>query len=367
MKEHGLTSVVSAEHLSDRGAENTSSQAQGRWTVIIGDTNEDRTLIYPHQLLNPMADITFPDHFTKTANDIRTMRTRGAGKIARTAAKAIADLANSYQGQDLKEFRSYLDRGAEHLLNTRPSAISLKNALRLTLGKASGKTVQDLKKDLTNRSKHFIDHSLKAVDLIGQHGSEIIHDQDPLLTHCHSSASTSVLIHAHERGKRIKVFSTETRPWDQGHVTVRELAQKGLHVTLIVDSAVRFIIKDENIKAVFVGADTIHSDGSVVNKIGTSQIALVAHESDIPFYVCAETYKFSPDSLRGERVEIEERDPSEIADPKDFPGVSFRNPVFDITPAEYVRAIITERGIISPADVQEIVREEFKEVEDWTL
>ena len=314
-----------------------------------------------------MADITFPDHFTKTANDIRTMRTRGAGKIARTAAKAISDLANSYKSDDLKKFKSYLDHGAKHLLNTRPSAISLKNALRLTLGKASGQTVQDLKKDLTKISEDFIAHSLKAVDLVGQHGSKIIHDQDPLLTHCHSSASTSVLIHAHKQGKKIKVFATETRPWNQGHITVRELAQKGLYVTLIVDSAVRFIIKDENIKAVFVGADTIHSDGSVINKIGTSQIALVAHEAGIPFYVCAETYKFSPDSLRGELVEIEERNVSEIADPKDFPGVSFRNPVFDITPAEYVRAIITERGIISPADIQELVEKEFKEVEEWSL
>lgn len=313
-----------------------------------------------------MAEITFPDRFTRTADDIRTMRTRGAGRIARTAARAIKDLASSYKGDDLNEFRSYLDKGAKHLLGTRPTAISLKNSLRLTLGKAKGDSVKDLKESISEEADDFIEHSRKAVDLIGKYGSNLIHHKDALLTHCNSAASTSVLVQAHEQGKKIRVFATETRPWNQGHITVTQLAKEGIDVTLIVDSAVRFIIKDEDIKAVLVGADTIHSDGSAVNKIGTSQIALIANESNIPFYVCAETYKFSPDSLKGALVEIEERDASEIADTDDFPNVSFRNPVFDITPARYITAIITETGIISPHAAYDIIEEIFEDVEEWS-
>lgn len=313
-----------------------------------------------------MADPKFPSQFTKAANDIRTMHVRGAGKIARTAAEAMKDLTASYKGDDLKHFRTYLNEGAEHLLDTRPTAISLKNALRLTLGKAKGRTVKDLRESISEEAEDFVEHSLGAVDLIGRYGSNLIHHNDSLLTHCHSSVSTSALIQAHKQGKDIRVFATETRPWDQGHITVTQLAKEGVKVTLIVDSAVRFIIKDENIKAVFVGADTIHSDGSLINKIGTSQIALIANEANVPFYVCAETYKFSPDSLRGELVKIEERDVSEIADPDDFPNVSFRNPVFDLIPARYITAIITEKGIISPHAAYEIIEEEFEDVEEWS-
>jgi ribose 1,5-bisphosphate isomerase len=131
-------------------------------------------------------------------------------------------------------------------------------------------------------------------------------------------------------------------------------------VTMIVDSAVRHFMRD--IDVVMVGADTITANGAVINKIGTSQIALSAHESRVPFIVCAETFKFSKETLLGSLVEIEDRGPIEVADPltpSDFEGARILNPVFDATPAEYIDAIVTELGIVSPYLATEVIREMF--------
>lgn len=314
-----------------------------------------------------MKKIVFPDEFNETLKEIYTMRIRGAGKIARATVEAIKQLAESYNEDDLEELKTLLREGTKALLNTRQTAISLKNAIRLTLRGAGGKTVNEFKESVKSEADKFIKNSLKAVETIGIYGSKRVEKYDTLLTHCNSSASIAVILQAHKEEKKIRVFATETRPWNQGYLTATELADNGVDVTLIVDSAVRYITEDEDIKAVFVGADTVCSNGAVINKIGTSQIALVAHEARIPFYVCAETYKFSPDSLRGELVKIEERDVREIADPKKFPNVNFRNPVFDATPAEYIDAIITEKGVISPHAAYDLIEKEFREMSEWSL
>jgi ribose 1,5-bisphosphate isomerase len=237
----------------------------------------------------------------------------------------------------------------------------------LTLQEANGNNVNDFKKSVSNEAQKFIQNSLKAITTIGVYGAKRVKTSDALLTHCNSSAALSVIIEAHKQGKKIRTFATESRPWNQGFLTVKDLSEKSVDVTLILDSAVRHIIKDEDINAVFVGADTVCSNGTVINKIGTSQIALIADEARIPFYVCAETYKFSPESLKGEMVKIEERDAREIADPAKFPNVKFRNPVFDATPKEYIGAIITEKGIIAPSAAYDLIKKEFKEENEWNL
>lgn len=312
-------------------------------------------------------EINLPEWFHKAADEIYTMRVRGAGKIARFAAETINNLAGSYKGNNLDELKTLLKEGAQTLVKTRPTAISLRNALRLTLQEANGNNVNDFKKSVNSEAQKFIQNSLKAITTIGMYGAKRVKTSDVLLTHCNSSAALAVIIEAHKEGKKIRAFATESRPWNQGFLTVRELAENGVDVTLIVDSAVRHMIKDEDINAVFVGADTVCSNGTVINKIGTSQIALVADEARIPFYVCAETYKFSPESLKGELVTIEERDPREIADPAQFPKVKFRNPVFDATPSEYIDAIITERGVIAPSAAYDLIKKEFNEGNEWNL
>ncbi len=285
---------------------------------------------------------------------IREMRIRGAGRIARAASEAFIHFAESFQGSE-EEFVRGMEEVRDYLLSTRPTAVSLKNAVYYIFNRIKGSTVEEMRESVIKSAQEFIENSLRAVEIIGKYGAGRIPEGATILTHCNSSAAIQCILQAHREGKGIRVFNTETRPWMQGHITARTLAKEGVDVTMIVDSAVRYFMRDVDI--VIVGADTIASNGAVINKIGTSQIALAAHEARVPFIVCAETYKFSPETVIGKLVKIEERDPREIANPEDFPGVKFRNPVFDATPPEYVDAIVTEKGVISPYLAYEIIKE----------
>ena len=285
---------------------------------------------------------------------IREMKIRGAGRIARAAAESLKIFAQEYSGAE-GDFKSELEKVKSYLINTRPTAVSLKNAIYYVLNRMKGESLEEMRESVIQNADEFIKLSLEAVEKIGRFGAERIRDGSTILTHCNSTAALATIIQAHRDGKNIKVFNTETRPWLQGHITSRTLAKEGIDVTMIVDSAVRYFMRDVDI--VIVGADTIASNGAVINKIGTSQIALVAHEARVPFIVAAETYKFSPETVIGRLVEIEERPANEIANPEDFPGVKFRNPVFDATPPEYIDAIITEKGVISPYLAYQIIKE----------
>jgi ribose 1,5-bisphosphate isomerase len=294
-----------------------------------------------------------------TAKKIKSMEVRGAGNIARTAARALKTYAQDSKAKTSGEFILGLKEAGEVLISARPSAVSLPNAVRLITRKVEGPTldVEELKGLVVDTASEFIEGSNTAVEKIGEIGSGRISSGDVILTHCNSQAALSVIKTAHRQGKDIEVFATESRPWNQGHLTVKTLAKEGIPVTLIVDSAVRVFIKE--IDKVIVGADSIAVNGAVVNKVGTSQIALAANESRKLFFVCAESYKFSPATVLGEIIEIEERDPGEIADPKKFPGVKIRNPVFDVTPPEYVDLIITEKGVMPPQAALGLIKEEF--------
>jgi ribose 1,5-bisphosphate isomerase len=284
------------------------------------------------------------------------MEIRGAGKIAKAAALALKELALNYDKDDINVLKDELRKASETLLSTRPTAISLENAINCVLRDIEASLrIEDLRENIARNADIFIENADKALDTIGEIGARRIKDGDVILTHCNSSAALAVILHAHSDGKKINVYATESRPKKQGYITVRKLADEGISVTLIVDSAVRYIMQEIDI--VIVGADTIASNGAVINKIGTSQIALCAHEARVPVMICAETYKFSKETMTGELVKIEERDEHEVVDPAEFPGVKIFNPVFDATPAEYIDVIVTERGVISPYAAYEIIKE----------
>ncbi|MHC1595655.1 MAG: S-methyl-5-thioribose-1-phosphate isomerase, partial [Candidatus Syntropharchaeales archaeon] len=221
---------------------------------------------------------------------------------------------------------------------------------------AKGDSVLEIRNNLASAADEFVESSLKAIAQIADIGSHRIVDGDMILTHCNSTAAIGAIIRAHRDDKRIKVYATETRPRHQGYITAKVLAGEGVDVTLIVDSAVRFFMQEVDI--VIIGADTVASNGFVINKIGTSQVALCAHEARVPVLVCAETYKFSRETVMGRIVEIEERDPLEIVDPAVFDGLDVRvkNPVFDATPPRYIDSIVTEVGVISPYAAFEIIK-----------
>jgi len=295
----------------------------------------------------------------EVASSIKSMEIRGAGLIARSAAEALKQQALDYKGDDLGELRRRLDDGRRQLIASRPTAISLWNAVQATMrGSSSAESADELRSLVATNADSFVERSSKAVGMIGRIGSKRLRSGMTVLTHCNSKAALGVIKTAHADGKDIKVYATESRPWRQGLLTVKDLAAAGVPTTLIIDSAVRWIMKE--IDVVLVGADTICSNGALINKIGTSQVALAADEARVPFIVCAETYKFSPKTVHGEMVEIEERDASEIIDPRlPPPKVMVKNPVFDATPAEYIDSIVTEIGLISPYAAYEVIVKEL--------
>jgi ribose 1,5-bisphosphate isomerase len=285
---------------------------------------------------------------TETAEKIKNMEIRGAGRIARAAALALKEEAESIKAADTGEFDSRMNEAFRTLYTTRPTAVSLPNALRIVT-RYKADNVEDARRQIIDNADRFIADSESAVKKIGEIGARRIKDGDTIMTHCNSSAAASILTTAFRQGKRINVIATETRPRMQGLVTVDVMQKAGIPTTLILDSAVRYFMK--KVDTVVVGADAITVNGNLINKVGTSQLALAAHEARVPFMVAAETYKFSPRTLLGELVEIEERDPSEVLPEekrKQWPSLKVRNPAFDVTPHEYIDLICTEIGAISP-------------------
>ena len=286
-----------------------------------------------------------------TAQKIRSMEIRGAGRIARAGASAMGDFADSYTGASLEDFVSDLSEAADVLLASRPTAVSLWNGVHATMRGVDGaSSFEEARALVSGNAKDFCTRSERAVEEIARIGARRVQDGDVIMTHCNSSAALGVIKEAHRQGKDIKVYATESRPWRQGILTVNDLADAGVDITLIIDSAVRSVMKRTD--KVFVGADTITSQGALVNKVGTSHLALAAHEARVNFYVCAETYKFSPMTLFGDTVTIEERETSEVVRPGEVRDtVKIFNPVFDSTPAAYIDAIVTELGMMGPGAV----------------
>ena len=296
---------------------------------------------------------------TEAADKIKRMEIRGAGRIARAAAQALCDHAQSLPAQDPDEFRRGMQEAAAVLVATRPTAVSLPNAVHLVMAGLEGaKTAGAAREGVIRRAEAFIESSRHAVEEIAQIGARHISDGDTVLTHCNSEAALACIIEAHRSGKEIEVFATEVRPRNQGLVTIRVLNDAGIKTNFIVDSAVRSFIS--GVDLVIVGADAVTVNGAVVNKIGTSQVAHSASEARVNVVVAAETYKFAPRTVLGELIEIEERPqqevlPDEVA--RTLPHVTVRNPAFDITPAEYIDMIVTEAGAIPPQMAYVIIKE----------
>jgi ribose 1,5-bisphosphate isomerase len=295
------------------------------------------------------------DQVMATAQKIRNMEIRGAGRIAIAAATSLKDFALALDPDSLEDFDSEIRRAAGILLDTRPTAVSLSNAIRMVT-RYEPSDVEAARQAVIANADSFIDSSQKAVERIGRIGSRRIRDGYTVLTHCNSMAALSVISTAHRSGKRINVIATESRPRYQGITTIGMLEELGISTELIVDSAVRSIMNEVDL--VVVGADVITASGSLVNKIGTAQIALCAHEARTSFMVAAETYKFSPRTILGEMVTIEERGAEEVLpDISKYKHVRVRNPAFDVTPHSYIDIICTEVGAIPPEMSYLIIKE----------
>ncbi len=312
----------------------------------------------------------FPKVSVEEAYDtLKSMRVHGAGRIARFAATALRDYAKDVKAKNARDYWGLVLKAGEKLRSARPTAVSLPNGVNYVLygGRTkfeSGGSAEEVRTATVNSANDFITSSLDSVKLIGEIGARRVKNGDVIISHCNSEAAMSVLKKAHDMGKGIKVYCDETRPKFQGHKTAAALAAYGIDTTLICDSACRVTMGGAD-KAI-VGCDAIAVNGALVNKIGTSQVATMAHEARVNFIVAAETYKLDFKTLTGELVDIEERDYTEIASKEwmtNNPKVKFNNPVFDVTPPEYIDFYVTEKGIIPPAGIFTLMKELYQYTE----
>jgi len=302
------------------------------------------------------------------AGAIETMETRGAAAIASEVADALRAQAVESEAETAAQLQAELRAVARTLIETRPTAVSLPNACRYILRRTVGDSVDTVRTSAVESAEEFQTRLATAQLDLGQVGANRLRDGDTVMTHCHSTDVIACVEAAVADGKDLSAMVKETRPREQGHITARELTELDVDVTLVVDSAARRYMND--IDHVLVGADAIAADGSVVNKIGTSGLAVVALERGAPVVVAAQTLKLDPATMTGNAVEIEMREESELldADERDAIGeITVENPAFDVTPPRYVDAIVTERGQFPPESIVTLMRELFGEgsTEPW--
>jgi ribose 1,5-bisphosphate isomerase len=297
---------------------------------------------------------TVPD----VANRIKSLEIQGATNIAISAVKALSQELSDFEGSKEDAYQ-VLTEATRMLVESRSTEPMMRNGLKYIRTKltAEAPSSRDGFKEVASKiEEQILEMYQGGRQRIMEIGAKRIKDGDIILTHCHSSAVTGTLMLAHEMGKEFKVINTETRPKYQGRITSREMIEAGIDNTMIVDSAARHYMKE--VDFVIVGCDALTSEGNIINKIGTSQVALAAYEARIPFYVLGTLLKFEPITIRGHYEAIEERNTDEIwADPPE--GLKIRNPAFDVTRRDYVSGLISEEGIISPHSILEAIHRHY--------
>ena len=295
---------------------------------------------------------------------IREMAIRGAPAIGVAAGMGLALGAQSIETENYGVFRKRFLEMAEQMKSARPTAVNLKWAVERMIKIVEGMhddQVEEIKETIRKESQMILERDIEINRKIGQRGLALIPDIATILTHCNAGAlatggygtALGVIRAASEAGKDIHVFVDETRPLLQGmRLTAFELREDNIPATVIVDSAAGYLMRKKRIDLVITGADRIASNGDMANKIGSYQLAVLAKENKIPFYVAAPLSSFDLDLENGDLIPIEEREPEEVLSfaghlvgPE---GVNAYNPAFDITPAQYISALITEKGVLTP-------------------
>ncbi len=295
----------------------------------------------------------------EAAKRIRRLEVQGATNVALTAIRALVEQMRESRAESREEALAEIEEARDILFGARETEPFMRNALRYIewrVRAARWGSVEELNRLMEEVAEEFIQRFREARKRIEDIGSRRILPGTRILTHCHSSAVIGVLRAAKRRGIEYEVICTETRPLYQGRITAKELLEMGVKTTMIVDSAVRTFLKQVDL--VLVGADAITSEGNIINKIGTSLIALAAQEARVPFYVVTELLKFDPQTIHGDYEAIEERAASEIW-PDAPEGLAIRNPAFEVTRRDYIHGIICEEGVISPHSILEAVRRRY--------
>jgi len=290
---------------------------------------------------------------------IDEMRVRGAPAIGVAAAYGIALGASGIREVGRDEFLACLEDIIKAFAVSRPTAVNLFRSVDRMRMAARGDEIGEIRRALLDEAQRIHCEEITATRRLSELGAELLEDGFTLLTHCNAGplatagygTAIGVIRAATDRGKTVSVLATETRPLLQGaRLTVWELQQEGIPVTLITDSMAGHFMQSGKIDCVIVGADRIAANGDVANKIGTYTLAVLARENGIPFYVAAPTSTIDASLASGDQIPIEERSPDEVTSIRGITvapeGTAAANPAFDVTPHRYVTAVITEKGII---------------------
>ena len=303
------------------------------------------------------------------AEGIKSMVVRGAPAIGCAAAYGVAIEAIRLRSLDYKSFIDQLNFAYDLLLESRPTAINLFWAINrmrnlvLTLPH----NPHEIAETLLNEAHLIKDEDIDINKTMGHYGAQLIQDRANILTHCNAGAlataghgtALGVIRSAHELGKNIKVFADETRPFLQGaRLTAWELVTENIPVTLITDNMSGHLMKNGEIDCIVVGTDRVAGNGDVANKIGTYMVAVLARKHNIPFYVACPLSTIDRSIDNGDQIPIEERAKDEVIGYRDCKwaanGVAVRNPAFDVTPAELVTGLITEKGVVLQPNKEKI-------------
>lgn len=307
-----------------------------------------------------------------TAVAIRDLVVRGAPAIGCAAAFGIALEAQRLQHERPERFHTGLRKASGQLAASRPTAVNLRWALQRMLAlmeahtEATPPTLASL---LLAEAQSITNEDIRLNRQMGDHGAALLPHTCRVLTHCNAGAlataghgtALGVIRSAIAAGKHVSVLADETRPFLQGaRLTAWELQQDGIPVTLIADSAAGYLMSRGRIDAVIVGADRVAANGDVANKIGTYSVAVLAARHHIPFYVACPLSTIDPDTPTGDAIPIESRDSSEVAGYGELrwapEGIAIDNPVFDVTPAGLITALITEKGVLRTPDAAALRR-----------
>ncbi|MBN2155946.1 MAG: S-methyl-5-thioribose-1-phosphate isomerase [Candidatus Lokiarchaeota archaeon] len=299
-------------------------------------------------------------------DEIKSLRVQGATNVAKYGMELLHDFTQRHQNLPARKLFNDLIKAKELIKNARATEPALRNGLQFVLNK-----LNYLKEDpsvniadyVTEYSKIYIETLRNAKERIKEIGSERIPTKRyfNILTHCHSSVVTGILLRAKEQQKNFHVFCTETRPRFQGYITAQELLDANIETTLVVDSAMRWVVRNYPIDMILIGADAITSEGTVLNKIGSRLLALVAREMHIPYYVATPLLKYNPESVFGTLEKIEMRDYTEIWEnkPKEL---KIKNPAFETVSRRYIDALITEAGIFPATLVSRVFYEQYPDL-----
>ncbi len=302
------------------------------------------------------------------AQKIKSLEIQGASNVAISAIEFLSNYAKRLKCKNIETCFKKLNDAQVILIDTRPTEPAMKNGLKYIMNKLEQEKesiipeyISDIIEKYKNLYCEMLQDSKRRIAEIGSRRIPASSRKFNVMTHCHSSLVTGILLEAKKQGKNFKVINTETQPRLQGRKTAIKLMKANIEIIHVVDSAMRWAVRHYQVDLILIGADSITSEGTIINKIGSRLLALVAHEEHVPFYVASPLLKYNPETNLGLLETIEMRDPQEIwENPPE--GIKILNPAFETVSRRYIDGLITEAGIFASSHVPNYFAKTYPEL-----